>query len=165
MSSGLPELIAPCMLAEKRARLVGSLNLGRMTRLGASLCRAGGSVSIDFQFGKDEHGKRLVVGAWSTRLWVTCQRCLEPMEIDLSRDVRLELVQGTQEEWGMFLDFEPMHVFESETVSLVEMVEDELILALPMAPVHAIGDCRAIDVDPGVENQNPFAVLAKLKIG
>ncbi|MGH8594504.1 MAG: hypothetical protein ACREX9_16765 [Gammaproteobacteria bacterium] len=64
----------------------------------------------------------------------------------------------------MSLDFEPIQVFESETVSLLEMVEDELILALPMAPVHAIGDCRRKDIiGPAAENQSPFGVLAKLK--
>ncbi|MGH8657258.1 MAG: YceD family protein [Gammaproteobacteria bacterium] len=133
-----------------------------MKRLGSGLDRATGAVTIDLQFGKDEHGNRMVTGGWLTRLWLICQRCLEPMEIPLSRERRLEFVQGTQE-WGTSLDFEPMQVLESEAVSLLEMVEDELILALPMAPVHAIGDCRGRDTGPAVENQNPFGVLAKLK--
>jgi len=164
MSSRLPELIEPRTLAEKRARLVGNLDLGRMERLSSSLCRATGTVAVELLFGKDEHGNRLVTGGWSTRLCLVCQRCLEPMEIALSRELRLEFVQATQE-WGMSLDFEPIQVFESDTVSLLEMVEDELILALPMAPVHVFGDCRARDIDPSVENQNPFGVLAKLKTG
>ncbi|MGH8578916.1 MAG: YceD family protein [Gammaproteobacteria bacterium] len=141
--------------------IVGDLDLGRMGRLSSSLCRATGTVAVELQFGKDERGSRLVTGGWSTRLWLICQRCLEPMEIALSGELRLEFVQATQE-WGTSLDFEPMQVFESETVSLLEMVEDELILALPMAPMHAIADCRGIDIGPAVENQNPFGVLAKL---
>ncbi|MGH6636933.1 MAG: YceD family protein, partial [Gammaproteobacteria bacterium] len=160
MSSRLPELIVPCTLTEQRARLVGILDLGRMKRLSSSLYRATGTVAVDLQFSKDEHGNRLVTGGWSTRLWLICQRCVEPMEIALSRELRLELVRGTQE-WGMSLDFEPIQVSESERVSLLEMLEDELILALPMAPVHVIGDCRGIDTGPAVENQNPFGVLAK----
>lgn len=167
MSPGLPEHIEPCMLAEKGTRLIGNLDLGRMTRLRPSLYRSPGAVAVELQFRKDEHGNRLVTGGWSTRIWVICQRCLEPMEIALSREVRIEFVQGTQE-WGMSLDFEPMQVFESETVSLLEMVEDELILALPMAPVHTSGDCqgrreRGKNIGPAVENQSPFGVLAKLK--
>ncbi|MGH8615192.1 MAG: YceD family protein [Gammaproteobacteria bacterium] len=135
-----------------------------MKRLRSSLCRATGAVAVELQFGKDEHGKRLVTGGWSTRLWLICQRCLEPMGIVLSRELHLELVQGT-EEWSMALDFEPMQVFECETVSLLERVGDELILALPMVPGHAIGDCRGIDIDidAAIESQNPFGVLAKRK--
>ncbi len=164
MSSQLPEHIEPCKLAEKGARLVGNLDLGRMRRLTPSLCRANGTVEIELEFGKDERGNRLVTGGWSARLELICQRCLEPMEIALSRELRLELVGATQESGCMSLDFEPIQVFESETVSLLEMVEDELILVLPMAPVHAIGDCRRKDImGPGEENQSPFGVLAKLK--
>lgn len=164
MSSQLPEHIEPCDLTEKGARLVGNLDLGRMGRLSLSLFRANGAVEIEIEFGKDEQGNRLVTGEWSTRLELICQRCLEPMEIALSGEFRFELVGGTQESGRMSLDFEPIPVFESETVSLLEIVEDEIILALPMAPVHAIGDCRRKDImGPAVENQSPFGVLAKLK--
>lgn len=117
---------------------------------------------IELEFGKDEQGNRFVTGAWSTRLELACQRCLEPMEIALSREIRLEFVVGIQESGCMSSDFEPMQVFESGTVSLPEMVEDEIILALPMAPVHVAG-CQRRDIGRPVENERPFGVLAKLK--
>lgn len=168
MQDLLPERIEPVRLAERGTRLAGILELSRMKRLSSSLYCADGCVEVAVQFDADDEGNRFVTGWWSTQLKVTCQRCLEPMEITLGRDIRLELVDGTRESGRMPVDFEPMRV--CDTASLVEMVEDEVILALPMVLMHAAGVCpragqsKGDTPAPAVKTKSPFAVLAKLRV-
>lgn len=66
--------------------------------------------------------------------------------------------------------YEPIDVDEFGEVDLLAMVEDEIILVLPIAPVHDSEHCEVSEVDivfgklpEEVEKPNLFAVLASLK--
>ena len=66
--------------------------------------------------------------------------------------------------------YEPIEVNEFGEVDLLAMVEDEIILALPVVPVHESEHCEVSDADmvfgklpPEVDKPNPFAALASLK--
>jgi uncharacterized protein len=52
-----------------------------------------------------------------------------------------------------------------DRVDLRELVEEEILLALPMAPRHPAGECRLRPVEQvGAQGSaSPFAVLARLK--
>ena len=49
----------------------------------------------------------------------------------------------------------------SHHMDLVALIEDELLVALPIAPVHS-GDCKQLKLESG-ERVNPFSVLKQLK--
>ena len=64
-------------------------------------------------------------------------------------------------------EYEPLQV-EHEPTHFGDIIEDELILALPIAPMHDKSDCAAweppeVPVEAEEAKQNPFSVLAKLK--
>ena len=66
--------------------------------------------------------------------------------------------------------YEPVEVDEHGEVNLLQLFEDELIISLPIVPLHAEDACTVTEDDmtfgkrkPEQERQNPFAVLQELK--
>lgn len=105
-------------------------------------------------------------------VWLTCQRCLQPYELPLTLDRRLRFVRGEAEAEALDAESEDDVLALSRWLDLRELVEDELLLALPLVPRHAV--CpqplpMAVDAGPepdgGAERPNPFAALQGLKLG
>lgn len=102
--------------------------------------------------------------------WQTCQRCLEPVATDLYIDSEFALLEnesqvallpeGTE---VILLD----EITEDNKLWLLPMIEDELLVDLPLAPKH--DDCEMAVTQVGElpeveqEQENPFAMLASLK--
>jgi uncharacterized protein len=172
MSGGLPASIDVIRLADQAARLSGTIPLKRMKRLLASCRSETGEVSVDLEFHSDaERGLRSLSGKIETVIETTCERCLEPMQLALSADVGMLIVTGTQSIAG---DDQSDVLQVDGPVALDELVENELILAMPMIPMHPAEQCPAsglIGTRPSVEDgkaeaeaeSSPFAKLAELK--
>jgi uncharacterized protein len=99
------------------------------------------------------------------RLQLLCQRCLEPIAFPLQRTSRFVLVSG-EGELPDVADEDP----ETESIPVGEfddiedVVEQEVLLGLPIAPMHADdGACGSERRDAGNDRPSPFAVLEKLK--
>jgi len=177
MSGGLPSLIDPLDLAKSGARLAGQFQLADMPRLAAYSggdkdgSRATADVDLGFALiprGPGERGQLVqMAGTIRTRLSLTCQRCLQPMELalDLAPEVFFDASGvGTDE-----LDERDIISLDQsgETVELMSLVEDEILLAMPMVPMHTPEECEAAGFDQqqdkGQRKDNPFAKLAELK--
>lgn len=104
-------------------------------------------------------------------VWLECQRCLAPFAWPVDADTRLQVVRSEAE-----LDAEDNASDEADIIERIvasprldvhELVEDELILALPYVPKHDV--CPAQDphlASDGAAAQgrpSPFSVLGKLK--
>jgi uncharacterized protein len=168
MSRRLPDLVEPLALAERGAHLEGILDLARLTRLGRDLAHATGGVAVWLDFVRDEQGRPQVTGRIRATLALTCQRCLEPMEVPLDLEVGLGLLPSDADAQHLSPGIEPLLVGE-EPVSLVQLVEDELLLALPAVPMHPPAVCRgtaalAAGAAPG-RPDSPFAALEALRSG
>lgn len=168
MSDKLPELIDPLVLAERRAVLSGTLKATAFERLIELLNNVEVDVEIELEFTKQ--GKQpLVIGRIRSQLELQCQSCLQGLDWPVDISFRLGVVASLQEADRLEIDCEPL-LFEGEKISLNELIEDEILLALPDYPKHdydCIGQRSSKDRDyeelePGKAN-NPFSVLAKLK--
>jgi len=129
------------------------------------------SDALHFDLPEDRIAQRPAEPRDAARLMLMCQRTLEPFEHAVDREVRLGLVRSEDEVAGLPGDYEPCLVGD-EPVHLMDLVEDELILAVPLVPKsdRALPDelleARAApDGDDPVPENNPFAVLATLKDG
>ena len=180
MPKALPEHIYPLRLARQGETLAGSVALGQMPRLAAMLCESTGTAQLALRLARDDGGQACVCGRIDASLVVLCQRCLEPMRIDVGRDVCLALVHEDAEAAALDARYEPLLVGE-QPVSLPGLIEDELILALPDFSRHPDGSCEmppGADVvddsargegDSKVETsgdsgeENPFSILKTLK--
>ena len=173
MSQRLPEQIEPIRLAEQGRMFKGQLPIAGMKRLVSLLAGDAGLVDVDLQFAIDESGQANVTGHIEALVKVNCQRCMETMELSISTDVSLGIVTTEQQVQDLPSQYEPLMV-EDEWTSLSDLVEDEMILALPAVSMHAPEQCatRQVIVDRqdnkseetgGTERENPFAILEQLR--
>ncbi len=98
-----------------------------------------------------------------TRLRLECQRTLEPFEHPLRVDVRLGLIEHERDEAGLPAGYEPL-LLENGTLQPAQVIEDELLLALPAFPVKP-GSLPLPESlqDASPRDGNPFAVLRALQ--
>ncbi len=97
----------------------------------------------------------------------TCQRCLEPVLLPLTVDTRLRFVRGEDKAARLDAETEEDVLALEPTLDLHALIEDELVLALPVIPMHeqcrAPVDASATPEDAQALRANPFAVLQNLK--
>ena len=167
MTQPLPELIDPFRLVRQNRILSGTLELRRMERLAPLLHSTEGVASVDLEFGTDDMGVMCVLGHVKAELHFICQRCMQPMTQAVDADVALGLVANRSDADKVAAHYEPLIVEEVPT-PLLPIIEDELLLLVPIVALHAPGECEALPqlnmaAEPVAQRANPFAVLAKLK--
>ncbi|KPK11394.1 MAG: hypothetical protein AMJ68_06025 [Acidithiobacillales bacterium SG8_45] len=172
MSGGLPTSIDPIWLADQETHLSGTIPLKRMTRLVAGCRSDAGEASVDLQFRSEPNGERRSVrGRIEASVETTCERCLESMTLPLVAEIDMVIV--TPEQVSVMDEHEDLLVAEGPMV-LSELAENELILAMPMIPMHPLDKCPASELlkEQGIEKEkgqdgakaeSPFAKLAELK--
>ena len=106
-------------------------------------------------------------------VWLTCQRCLQPIVIDLTDDYDIALLDNesqirlvNEEQDYLLLDEIITEQSPERLLPLKKVVEDEILLKTPMAPKH--DDCEMTveqfgEIPEEEESENPFAALASLK--
>ena len=158
----------PWRLAAQGRTLTGRMALGGLPRLAPSLVDSG-DVEYRLAFHLDSDHRAVVSGQVAAKLLVQCQRCLEPLAIAVDSRFELAFVRGLDEAARLPETYEPA-VAEDGWVRPADLVEDELLLALPPVPVHADPACagQPAAAPPGAEADgknltNPFAVLAALR--
>ncbi len=169
MSRRIPEHIDPFRLAEADRQIAGRLPLEQMQRLAPSLLSSEGVVEVDLMFQVDDIGVPCIRGELHATLQVICQRCMEPMKLAIDASVSLGLLKREDRGEELPGEYEPL-VIDEHPASLSDIIEDELILALPVVPMHELTECPAAEyVAAGTEateetvTENPFAVLTQLK--
>lgn len=112
---------------------------------------------------RDKEGKSWLKLEVSGRLALVCQRCLGAMEFPLQVENRLLLVPPGQPWPEDELSEDGYDAVEAEKeMALLPLIEEEVLLALPIAPRHE--NCLIPAVATGQE-PSPFAVLAKFRKG
>jgi uncharacterized protein len=104
-------------------------------------------------------------------LSLTCQRCLEPVEVPLSVDRSFRFVPDEELAAAQDEESEEDVLALSRSFDVVELVEDELLMEIPLAPAHET--CPPVKLalaDDSFESaasrqENPFASLGRLKTG
>jgi uncharacterized protein len=107
-----------------------------------------------------------------TVLPLTCQRCLAPVEVQVDVQRSFRFVEDEEMAAVQDDDSEEDVLALSRSFDLIELVEDELLMELPIAPRHETCP-EPLPVPPDSQDaqagsggsQKPFALLGKLKIG
>ena len=165
----LPVHIDPVRLAETGRELWGRISLSEMERLSAMLIDSNGEAEVELIFGVDHEGIRFVSGSITAEVVMQCQRCLGPLSLSVSSKLMLGIV-SERDPRELPSYYEPLPVGH-EPIFLRDIIEDELILSLPIVPKHGEGQCPNELPDAtgdkmdsgGVAEGNPFAALAGLK--
>ena len=106
-------------------------------------------------------------------VWLTCQRCLQPIAVDLGDEYDIALLDNESQirlirEEQDYLLLEEIVTEQSpeRLLPFKKLIEDEILLKTPMAPKH--DDCEMSveqfgEIPEEEETENPFAALASLK--
>lgn len=160
MSKSWPELIDPLRLADQGREIHGTYPLATLARLTPSLDSLEGEVVFVLHFMREAGGRPVVRGQITTKLSLTCQRCLTPMWFLVDRPISLGIVQSMSEADQLPEELEPLLITETLT-SIQELIEDELILALPIVASHEMEECPVSNVLLG-KSLNPNGVTLEL---
>lgn len=163
----LPITIKPVKLARQEGKLTGFMPLKQLTTLVADCVSDDGRVEADLAL-RMEHARPEIHGTANASVKLVCQRCLEPVEVKVDVSIDLGFVQTEEQISQLPESLEPF-MLEEEEIPLASLLEQELILALPIVAYH--DTCEPIpyagkeeaEVVVAEEKPNPFAVLEQLK--
>ena len=153
-------------------RLQGQHPLAAMVRLAASFCAAS-----DGSAAWQAAGSLLTVAGAEPEMWLElqaeadvplqCQRCLQAMSEALRVQRRFRFMRSEEEALRLDEDSEDDVLVLPARLDLLELLEDELILALPIVPRHEVCPTplpMPVQADAAeAPAPNPFAALAALR--
>lgn len=153
-----PRLIDGLQFARGEETLDGSLDLSRLPRLAEIGCGVR-CLSYVLRGRKDDQGRCWLQVSGDGTLILECQRCLKPFMFPLVFCTELLLVASEREIEAA--DDGVDRVLAGKSMQVDRLVEDEVILAMPMVPRHEQCEDGQLRVEAG--RSSPFAALAKLK--
>ncbi len=168
-SAGLPESFDPTVAAREAFAWHGDVPVSDFTRLVDLLVAKSGVVKVQLQAAFNADRRPSMTLRLSAHLEQSCQRCLQPVTVVIdhehkvtwvANETELERLDALEEDSNAdMVEYLPMP--DPARVLTLEFVEDELMLSLPIVPMHA--DCALpIPVDETADD-HPFAALAQLK--
>ncbi len=149
--------------AESGSTLKGEWPISEFTRLRDALSDDSGAIEYELHGMRDARGRPGLAIGIRGRLQLVCQRCLERMEFALHVERQLVLARSQDEIDAESLDQgSPDWLLGSKEMPVGALIEDELLLELPLAPRHDRCAARAGEVAAESETANPFSGLRGL---
>ena len=152
-------------LCRDGAEIDFDLPLAALPRLASRVEQTGGSVRGAVRFGRHS-GIAVADLSLQGEAMLRCQRCMQPMRWPVRSAVRVALVASAAEADALPGEIEPVLAPEGR-LRIAELVEEELLLTLPIVPLHESADCAAPGEPPGPQAAHepavrPFARLGEL---
>lgn len=170
-SAGMPESFDPTVAAREQFAWRGSVPVSNFTRLGDLLVSLSGQVQVQLNAAFTAERRPAMTIKLAAQLEQSCQRCLQPVTVVIDHEhtvvwvadaSELERLDAREEDSGEDIaEVEFLPVPDPSDVSTVLFVEDELMLSLPIVPMHA--DCTLPAMVDNSADVHPFAALAQLK--
>lgn len=148
-------------------RIAGHVDVAGLARI-ADPYEARGELTCDLEFAQRFAQVYTVVGTFNVRIAATCQRCLDGFDYQGAGEIDVGVVERPEDvPPGESAD--DFVVLGGQPLDVMRLVEDELLLALPMVPVHP-GACPAKLVGATQAGEeapapSPFGILAGLRPG
>lgn len=165
-NSRLPDTLDAWRMVAARREFRGRIPLASMHRLRDSLLEPEGEASCVLGFGIDALQVPYVELQVEVELPLQCQRSLQRFLLPVRLQQRLGLVRDEADEAAMPPDYEALLVEPDGQLKPAQLVEDELILALPVVPVSPLIEAVEREFLPAAGETaaaSPFSALAGLK--
>ncbi|MEP6633201.1 MAG: YceD family protein [Luteimonas sp.] len=166
MSADVPDVVDAWRMVAARRGFEGRLPLSSMLRLRDALDAAEGDARFTLEFDRDALQVAYVELKIDAQLPLLCQRSLQRFLQPVQIVQRLGLIREEADEAGLPEGYEPLLVDADGALRLAELVEDELILAVPLIPVSPGSESMQQEWPAPPEEEalaNPFSALATLK--
>lgn len=173
-----PRRLDVAAFAESAGELAGQWPLAALPRLAEMACRdpgVGADPTLDWAVRGE---KRKLAGAsmqpWlhlsaHVRVAVECQRCLQPVLLDVDAKRSFVFVEGETRAAELDAESDDDVLALARELDLRELIEDELLLSLPLIPKHELCPQPLASGSAGAaqqpESPHPFAALAALRRG
>ena len=157
--------IDPARFAREKARVTGVLAVAQLPRLADLLFGREGVVSYAVEGDTSAKGQPVLRIHLTADLAVSCQRCLQrlPLHLDVRRDL-VVVAPATELDPLEDEDDDTDAIASVGSLDLNDLLEQEIVLSVPMAPRHPENACG---IQPGAtkigEAASPFSALARLK--
>jgi len=139
-----------------------SVGLDELPRLAELLTTTAGSLSVRLEGWRDEQGKSWLQLDIAGEPVLCCQRCLGGMKYPLAIRSRLQLIAPGADWPDDDLEDDSADAIAADAeLNVLSLVEDEVLLALPIAPRHE--QCESPSASASGNGPSPFAALADLK--
>ena len=162
MSANIVDGFEFCRLAEQ---LSGATPVAALERLASESPDKAGEIRWSFAGGHHAKGYPQLTMRVEGDVSLVCQRCLSPYRQPLASEALLVLArdEADADETEEALDDDSIDVIVgSASLDLLQLVEDEALLSLPLSPKHEACPGDAPKLESG-KPESPFAVLKKLK--
>jgi uncharacterized protein len=107
------------------------------------------------------------------RIHLVCQSCLQDCSLDLAQESRFVIVASEEEADAFPIEDDQQEpLVASQHFDLLSLIEDEILLSLPLIPKHPEGTCQphafsfgeaGESADTSEKLQNPFNILKNMK--
>ncbi len=152
--------------AQSEQSVTGVLDTVEMDRLADVLLIQEEMPELNIQFTLIGHNKKYSLPSLhlsiDAHLPTTCQRCLNAMSVSLKLEFDYLITDNEPADFDESDDLDWLEI--SPVMSVPALVEDELLIAFPIAPTHSSeqqGECKQHTMQSG-EKLNPFAALKDL---
>ena len=167
MHAPLPERIDIDRAVAAGRSYTGVVAMDRFERLAPSLADTQGEVEFSLQFEQNQLNQSTVVLTAHARLPLICQTTLERFEYPVSIVANLGFIVREGDEAGLPEGFEAVLKHDG-WVDPLALIEDELILAVPLIPRRpgsdaALAELAIADSSATASKPNPFAALASIR--
>ena len=165
----LPITINPNRSAQQRSVCVGMYRLSEMNRLLAVCESCCEHVHVSVKFDVDELGLVVISCKGSATVSLACQRCNEAFEHNLDLDFQFSPVKNAEAAEDLPSYYDAIELDENGEINLRELVEEELMLLIPLIPRHELEQCQSPadsvwgELPEELDKPNPFDVLKQLK--
>ena len=146
-----------------------TLSISELPRAAAAVLRNDETVQLRMNLQEADHGITLLDAGIQTTLKLTCQRCLDEMPVRIDSELRLALLSKKTQEGLIPVGYEPLLIPGGE-IRVADLIEDEILLGLPISPRHDDKDCGPLREDlqtlqesaADTDTTTPFAGLADM---
>jgi uncharacterized protein len=168
--AALPKRLDAIRFVDNETVLSSSLDVNLFKRFQEAVEDVNGPVDFKLAFQRDAEDHMFIDGECSTKATMVCQRCLDAVVLEVRGEFQIGLAFSDEKAKHLPKQYEPAIMDHNGNIDSFELVEDELILALPMFAYHADGECVIKQPEADTEQvevterkDNPFAVLQQLK--
>jgi len=166
----IPVKINPAKSAQHELSYDGIIEQSEFSRLGKALKELVGQIEVKIHCKEDHQGLVVISGDVKTKVWLTCQRCNDDLGLDLDLSFAYSPIKMGADSDGIPDHYEPVELDEDGEINIRTLIEDELILMIPIVPMHDEASCHYSEeaqsfgeIDEQDEKPNPFDILKQLK--
>jgi uncharacterized protein len=159
---------------QQQERREGNILIADLHRLSNECANTAGSLAWSLEGGTNRLGYAKLVLTVSGKVQLMCQRCLTIFAFEIDSEQELILAKNEEnadEIEALIEDDEIDVVVGSKSFNIMDLIEDDVLLAIPQSPKHAV--CPDVALDSSVstvaaieaeasKKESPFAVLKKI---